>query len=42
MKVGRKQENIVEVLDGLATDEPVVVTGGFFLKSRLLADLMGE
>ena len=42
IKVGRKQENIVEVLDGLATDEPVVVTGGFFLKSRLLADLMGE
>ena len=42
IKVGRKQENIVEVLDGLATDEPVVVTGGFFLKSRLLAELMGE
>ncbi len=42
IKVGRKSENIVEVLDGLATEEPVVVTGGFFLKSRMLADLMGE
>jgi hypothetical protein len=32
----------VEVVAGLKAGEPVVVTGGFALKSRMLADLLAE
>lgn len=39
---GRRANGFVEILEGLATDESVVVAGGFALKSRLLADLLVE
>jgi cobalt-zinc-cadmium efflux system membrane fusion protein len=36
VKVGRADETQVEVVEGVAEGEEVVVRGGFFLKSQLL------
>jgi cobalt-zinc-cadmium efflux system membrane fusion protein len=41
VKVGRVGNDGTEVLEGLDENAPVVVSGGFILKSKLLADLMG-
>lgn len=38
IKLGRISGGRAEVLDGLRQDDPVVVSGGFFLKSVMLAD----
>lgn len=40
--LGRKNLDAVEIRDGLAADEPVVVQGGFALKSRMLSSLLEE
>ena len=42
VKLGRRAENSVEIVAGLAAGEPVVTAGGFALKSRLLAGLLEE
>lgn len=42
VKLGRKAGDSVEVVEGLKPGDPVVVSGGFALKSRLLADLLEE
>jgi cobalt-zinc-cadmium efflux system membrane fusion protein len=42
IKVGMHDESNAEVLDGLKTGDKIVVNGGFVLKSKLLAELMGE
>ena len=39
--LGARHGGRVEIARGLAADEPVVVTGGFALKSRLLASRLG-
>ena len=39
---GRSAATTVEVLAGISAGEPVVISGRFALKSRLLADLLGE
>lgn len=39
---GRTSDGLVEITDGLKDGEPVAVTGGFVLKSRLLAELLSE
>ncbi len=40
--VGRSTPQAVEITAGIADGESVVVAGGFALKSRMLADLLGE
>jgi hypothetical protein len=30
------------IREGIQADEPIVVQGGFILKSRMLAELLGE
>jgi cobalt-zinc-cadmium efflux system membrane fusion protein len=40
--LGRRNTASVEIRDGLATGEEVVVGGGFALKSRMLAELLAE
>jgi cobalt-zinc-cadmium efflux system membrane fusion protein len=40
--LGRKAGDSVEVTAGLEPGDPVVVSGGFALKSRLLAELLSE
>ncbi len=42
VRLGRKGNGAVEITDGLNEGEPVVVEGGFALKSELLSGLMGE
>jgi len=42
VQIGRSTSESVEILDGLDTDEPVVVRGGFALKSEMLSELMVE
>lgn len=39
---GRSTANAVEILSGISSGESIVVAGGFALKSRMLADLLGE
>ena len=42
LKLGKETEDFVEVSDGLKPGEKVVTTGGFYLKSILLKEEMGE
>jgi RND family efflux transporter MFP subunit len=42
VRTGVETRDIVEVLDGLATGERIVVRGGFFLKSELAKETFGE
>jgi len=42
VRLGRRSGGNVEVLEGIAAGDPVVVAGGFALKSRMLADLLAE
>lgn len=42
VRTGAETRDIVEVLDGLATGERLVVRGGFFLKSELAKETFGE
>jgi len=39
---GRQNHDAIEICSGLAADEPVVVQGGFALKSRMLSSLLEE
>ena len=39
--LGAKRDGQVEIVAGLAAHEPVVVAGGFALKSQLLASRLG-
>jgi cobalt-zinc-cadmium efflux system membrane fusion protein len=40
--LGTRNEEFAEVKEGLKPGEKVVTSGGFALKSRMLAELMGE
>jgi len=40
--LGTKTQDGVEIVSGIHAGDNVVVRGGFILKSRLLAELMGE
>jgi multidrug efflux pump subunit AcrA (membrane-fusion protein) len=42
IQVGPANESALVVSSGLQADESVVVSGGFTLKSLLLAELLGE
>lgn len=42
VKLGRRNAQSVEILAGLAAGDRVVVTGGFALKSQMLANLLAE
>lgn len=42
VKRGRSNREVVEILDGVRAGEPVVVQGGFALKSRMLESLLSE
>lgn len=42
VEIGKQNETSAMILNGLAEGEPVVVDGGFILKSKMLEDLMGE
>ncbi len=42
VKVGESDQENTIVESGLSEGEPVVVQGGFILKSQMLAELMGE
>jgi RND family efflux transporter MFP subunit len=42
IRTGVETSEIVEVLDGLAAEERIVVRGGFFLKSELAKETFGE
>jgi len=42
VRTGAEMREIVEVLDGLATGERIVIRGGFFLKSELAKETFGE
>ena len=42
VRTGAETRDIVEVLDGLATGERIVIRGGFFLKSELAKETFGE
>lgn len=39
---GRSTANAMEILSGISAGESIVVSGGFALKSRMLAELLGE
>ena len=39
--LGAKHDGLVEIISGLSEHEPVVVAGGFALKSQLLASRLG-
>lgn len=41
VKLGRRGEGFVEVLEGVAAGEPVVVDGAFFVKSELAREELG-
>jgi cobalt-zinc-cadmium efflux system membrane fusion protein len=41
VKLGRRGEGFVEVLEGVAAGEPVVVEGAFFVKSELAREELG-
>ncbi len=42
VKLGRNNQSSSVVLSGLAEGDQVVIEGGFILKSKMLAELMGE
>lgn len=42
VRTGAETREMVEVLDGLATGERIVIRGGFFLKSELAKETFGE
>lgn len=42
IKPGKQNQTTTVVLEGLSAGEPVVLNGGFILKSKMLEDLMGE
>ncbi len=42
VSTGHRTHDMVEIRTGIQTGESVVVKGGFALKSRMLADLLGE
>ncbi len=42
VRTGAETRDLVEVLDGLATGERLVMRGGFFLKSELAKETFGE
>jgi len=42
IQIGAANESAVVIHDGVQIDQAVVTKGGFMLKSRMLADLMGE
>lgn len=42
VRTGAETREVVEVLDGLATGERIVIRGGFFLKSELAKETFGE
>jgi len=42
VQIGRSTASSVEITNGVNAGEPVVVTGGFALKSEMLSDLMVE
>ena len=42
MKLGRRNPKVVEVLDGINAGDEIVVSGGFALKSQMLAALLAE
>ena len=41
VRIGRKASDYVEIIDGLLVGEPVVVQGGFILKSEAAKASMG-
>jgi len=41
VSLGVKHDGLVEIASGLGPNEPVVVAGGFALKSQLLASRLG-
>ncbi len=41
VRVGARDNDLVEILEGLAPDEPVVVDQGFTVKSQLLVSRLG-
>lgn len=42
VKLGRSNREVVEILSGIRAGEPVVIRGGFALKSRMLESLLSE
>lgn len=42
IEVGRQGDGSVEILSGLRAGESIAVSGGFALKSRMLADMLAE
>jgi cobalt-zinc-cadmium efflux system membrane fusion protein len=42
VQLGPTNEHGVMIREGIQADEPIVVQGGFILKSRMLAELLGE
>ncbi|MCE9630211.1 MAG: efflux RND transporter periplasmic adaptor subunit [Planctomycetia bacterium] len=42
VKLGRRNPKVVEVLDGINAGDEIVVSGGFALKSQMLAALLAE
>lgn len=40
VRIGRTSETGVEILSGIRAGDPIVIDGGFVLKSRMLAELM--
>jgi len=40
--LGRRDTKVVEILEGVAVGDEVVVNGGFAIKSRMLAELLAE
>jgi cobalt-zinc-cadmium efflux system membrane fusion protein len=41
VRLGARRDGQIEITAGLRSDEPLVVAGGFALKSRLLASRLG-
>lgn len=42
VQLGRTDRQWVEIIEGLSINDPIVVSGGFVLKSKMLEALMGE